>query len=119
MLPLGAILPVQALNGFIAEGLRTDDVTSTLAQKTIDQIYKDAIVIDGLIIARGWNADSFKALDKSGYTGFNASVDSGNLDRGLKNLEEWRNRIKENPNRLILATSAEDFVRAKKENKTA
>mgnify|MGYP002379150383 FL=1 len=60
-----------------------------------------------------------KALDESGYTGFNASVDSGNLAKGLKNLEEWQKRIQENANRLLLATSANDYVRAKKENKTA
>ena len=126
MLPLGAILPGQVLSGFFADGqpnvgnqLPTSDLTSPLDQKNIDQIYKDAIVIDGLIIARGWNEDSFKALADSGYTGFNASVDSGNLAKGLKNLEEWQNRIKENPDRLILVTSAEDYLRAKKENKTA
>ncbi|MEP2668565.1 MAG: membrane dipeptidase [Cyclobacteriaceae bacterium] len=126
MLPLGAILPGQVLSGLFADGqpnvgnqLPTSDLTSPLDQKNIDQIYKDAIVIDGLIIARGWNEDSFKALADSGYTGFNASVDSGNLAKGLKNLEEWQNRIKENPDRLILVTSAEDYLRAKKENKTA
>ena len=84
-----------------------------------DETYKKAIVIDGLIIARGWNEDSFRALTNSGYTGFNASVDSGNLSKGLKNLEEWQKRIRENPNRLVLATSADDFVKAKKENKAA
>ncbi|MEQ8364304.1 MAG: membrane dipeptidase [Cyclobacteriaceae bacterium] len=85
----------------------------------IDDVYKKAIVIDGLIIARGWDEHSFNALRKSGYTGFNASVDSGNLAKGLKNLEEWQKHIKENSDKLILATSAEDFVNAKKENKAA
>lgn len=121
MLPLGAILPGQALSSLFTENhpLPGDDLQPTRKQKDIEQLYKEAIVIDGLIIGRGWNKDSMKALDESGYTGFNASVDSGNLAKGLKNLEEWQKRIQENANRLLLATSANDYVRAKKENKTA
>lgn len=117
MLPLGALIPGQVLGSFPAAANTSGD--QNLPQKDIDAIYKKAIVIDGLIIARGWNEDSFKALANSGYTGFNASVDSGNLARGLKHLEEWQQRIKENPDRLILATSAEDFFQARKENKAA
>lgn len=125
ILPLGSIMPAQVLSSFSAAANVSDDqrlnvdLNSTLAQKDIDEIYKKAIVFDGLIIARGWNQDSFKALDSSGYTGFNASIDSGNLAEGLKNLEVWQQIIKENSTRLTLATSAEDFVKAKKENKAA
>jgi membrane dipeptidase len=124
MLSLGAILPGPILSSFPttpnpvdADRLLSDDLRSPQMDK--DETYKKAIVIDGLIIARGWNEDSFRALTNSGYTGFNASVDSGNLSKGLKNLEEWQKRIRENPNRLVLATSADDFVKAKKENKAA
>ena len=120
MLPLGAILPMHLLNNFSAVANdASSDVNSTHAQKDIDELYRKAIVIDGLIISRGWDQDSFTALERSGYTGFNASVDSGNLERGLKNLEEWQKRIAENPNLLILATRADDFINAKKENKAA
>ncbi len=121
LLPFGAIVPGQVLGGVSVandQGLSVD-LHSTLTQSDMDEIYRKAIVFDGLIIARGWNQDSFRALDMSGYTGFNASVDSGSLARGLKNLEEWQKIIAENPNRLISATRAEDFVKAKKENKTA
>jgi len=31
----------------------------------VKEFYQKAIVIDGLIIPRGWNEDSFKALDES------------------------------------------------------
>lgn len=126
MLSFGAVLPGQVLSGFYTatnphadKQIPFDVFESALSEEDIDQIYKKAIVIDGLIIARGWNEDSFKALDRSGYTGFNASVDSGNLAKGLKNLEEWQQRIKENSNRLLLATRADDFIKAKKENKAA
>ncbi|MFZ1806985.1 MAG: membrane dipeptidase [Cyclobacteriaceae bacterium] len=125
MLPLGAILPGQVFGGLftgtnpIDTNNSTNDVMTTHVKADIDEVYKKAIVVDGLIITRGWDQDSFNALKNSGYTGFNASVDSGNLAKGLKNLEEWQKRIKENADRLLLATGAEDFVRAKKENKAA
>lgn len=86
-------------------------------KKNIEKLYKNAIVNDGLIISRNWNEDSFKALSESGYTGFNASVDSGNLEKGLRNLNQWQTIIKENPDRLIMGTSADDYERAKKEGK--
>jgi len=88
-------------------------------ENNIDKVYKEAIVIDGIIIARNWNEDSFKALEKSGYTGFNASLDSFTFNRALLSLTDWQKRIKNNSDKLICAKSAEDFERAKKEDKTA
>ena len=81
--------------------------------------YGDQIVIDGLIISRGWNDDSFEALSKSGYTGFNTSLDSKDLTSALKSLAQWKSRIEDYPNRLMGALSSEDFITAKKENKVA
>jgi membrane dipeptidase len=71
------------------------------------------------VITRNWNADSDEALARSGYTGFNASLDSGSLQRALKSLSVWHQRIKNNPDRFICATSADDFIMAKQENKVA
>lgn len=88
-------------------------------KKNIEDLYKEAIVYDGLIISRNWGKDSFAALASSSYTGFNASIDTGGLKKGLDNLEVWHTIIKDNPDRLLLATSAEDIVNAKKEGKTA
>ncbi len=127
MLPLGAILPGQILSSFPATANAdrpgnqnpSGDFKSTLRQQDVDQIYKRAIVFDGLIVGRGWNQDSFKALDDSGYTGFNASLDSGSLSKATKSLEEWQKIISENSGRLVLATSGDDFVSAKKEGKVA
>ncbi|MFT6827920.1 MAG: membrane dipeptidase [Roseivirga sp.] len=126
ILSLGGVLSQQFLKGetSLANSIDTDyrsssDSKSLEIPQNIEKIYNDAIVHDGLIIARNWNKASFEALKKSGYTGFNASLDSGSLANALKNLEEWQNRIKENSNRLILASSAEDFNSAKKEEKVA
>lgn len=126
ILSLGGVLSNQIFTGDKANFNTTKPVNSLtgnsksmISPNNIDKVYDEAIVHDGLIIARNWNEASFQALQKSGYTGFNASLDSGNLANALKNLEDWQKRIKENPNRLILATSAEDFVIAKKEEKVA
>lgn len=92
---------------------------SNHSAKDIDKLYNDAIVIDGIIIPRGWNDDSFAALKQSGYTGFNASLNSRNLETAISSLTEWQRRITDHSDRLLYARSAEDFTRAKKEGKVA
>jgi len=127
MLPLGTIFTGQFLSSFVAgansmnanSGIIAGDLKSALPKNSIDEIYDGAVVIDGLIISRDWNQDSFEALNKSGYTGFNASLDSGSLKSALKSLEEWQKLIKENPDRLMQANSADDFLKAKKEGSVA
>jgi len=128
LLSLGTLFPAQTAMAFnsIMESISiapnqnmSNSVFTNLLDKKIENLYKEAIVIDGLIIPRGWNEESFKALDQSGYTGFGASLASGNLNVALASLAEWQKRIKDNPDKLLLATSADDFIRAKKENKTA
>jgi len=127
ILSLGFIFPSQTLHALssILESIDPPNLNksiplfSELQQNNIEELYKNAIIYDGLIIARGWNDDSFKALADSGYTGFNASVDSGSLTKGLNNLKEWQNIIKENPERLLLAAKAKDFITAKKDGKVA
>ncbi|MHA7830223.1 MAG: dipeptidase [Flagellimonas sp.] len=88
-------------------------------KERIHKLYDESIVIDGLIIPRGWDQKSFEALSKSGYTGFCASLPSSNLKVALKSLEEWRERIRDNSETLVHATVAEDFVKAKQEKKSA
>ncbi|MEP2281328.1 membrane dipeptidase [Maribacter sp.] len=127
LLSLGAFFPGQAAYSLntILESIDADSnleiskqLVQKLGEKGVEKLYKNAIINDGLIISRNWNEDSFKALSESGYTGFNASVDSGNLAKGLKNLDGWQTIIKENSDRLILGTSADDYDIAKKEGKT-
>ena len=117
ILPIGALLSEQLLSNLA--GGKKPDSTLGHANTKIDKVYDEAIVIDGIVITRNWNADADKALGKSGYTGFNASLDSGSLKRALVSLSDWHLRIKDNPDRFITATSADDFVRAKKEGKVA
>lgn len=126
ILSLGALLPGQSLQALssILESIDSNSDTSTallshLQNDKIEELYNKAIVNDGLIIGRNWNQESFKALAQSGYTGFNVSVDSGDLSKGLRNLKGWQEIIKENPDRLMLATSSQDYIQAKKEGKVA
>ena len=84
-----------------------------------DSVYDSAVVIDGLIIGRNWDEASFQALAETGYSGFNVSLDSFTFNRSLLSLVDWKQRVDAHPDRLIHATSAADFERAKKEGKVA
>lgn len=125
-LSLGLLLPEQILfsSGNVsginhaAESIQKP-LSMSRAENDIEELYRNAIVIDGLIISRGWDEASYEALETSNYTGFFTSLSSGNLDSAMESLAEWRNRIEENPDTFIYANSADDFVEAKKSGKTA
>lgn len=85
----------------------------------IDKLYKNAIVIDALLITHDWGEESYKIAEQTGYTGFLTSLSSGNLKSALRSLKVWTMRIKKNPDKLAIAFSASDFERAKRENKLA
>ncbi len=108
-LSLGALLP----KANIGPSLFSNPKPTELAE-----FYKKSIVIDGLIIPRGWNEDSYKALDDSGYTGFSASLPSKDYKTAISSLMKWRGKIKLNSNKFILAKSSQDFYSAKKNGKT-
>ena len=122
MVSAGALISTPLLHAAsypFAIGKETVDASPKGRSNMNNFNYADQIVIDGLIISRGWNDDSFEALAKSGYTGFNTSLDSKDLTSALESLAEWKSRIGDHPNRLMSARSAEDFITAKQENKVA
>lgn len=123
MLPPSIILPSALLSSIPMNTASTifgySETDSESLNNEIDSLYSRAIVIDGLVIPRGWNKDSFKALSESGYTGFNASLSTENLEVALKSLVDWHKRIKDNSDKLIFAKTSADFKTAKKENKAA
>lgn len=126
ILSMGALFPglsAKALSDILesipSNQPMSNNLYTNFQKNNIDKLYKKAIVIDGLIIPRGWNEASFEALAQSGYTGFGISLASANLKVALESLADWQKRIKDNPDKLIYAKSADDFIRAKKENKTA
>lgn len=107
-----AILPMGIIPSLTGLGLRQ-------LNSVQDQIYANATVIDGLIIGRNWDTASFEALEQTGYTGFNVSLDSFTFNRALLSLVDWKKRVDNHPDHLIHATSASDIERAKSENKVA
>ena len=122
LLPIGALFSWQMTNGFPFGNPQTNQLgadTLSSDQLDIEKLFYEAIIIDGLVIPRGWDKDSFNALAKSGYTGFNASLSSSSLKVALASIADWKKRINDNSDRLIHATSADHFVQAKKENKVA
>ena len=120
MIPPGLLLPGQILSNFSWEHrFFNESLRSSSQQQKIAELFKKAIIIDGLVISRDWNEESFDALTKSGYTGFGTSLASGSLKSALKSLAEWQKRIEINSDKLIFAKTADDFTRAKKENKVA
>lgn len=127
MVSLSALFPTQLVHSlasvtnqkYIDQNMDKNSAALGDPKDRIHKLYDESIVIDGLIIPRGWDLNSFEALSKSGYTGFCASLPSGNLKVALKSLEEWRDRINENSERLVHATVAGDFMKAKDEKKTA
>jgi len=120
LLSFGALLPSQLIRSLASNSsFDRNDFLSNSDYKNIDKIYNKAIVIDGIVIVRNWNEESFDALAESGYTGFNASLNSRNMQTALGSLTEWKSRVKKNRDRLIVATSADNFVQAKKEDKVA
>lgn len=125
MLPFGALLPGQVFSSFVDKSKPFETFQNQFKESSeigsqlnnMDKLYDNAIVIDGLVIPRGWDNDSFNALEQSGYTGFNASLASRNLNVALESLADWTKRIQDHNDKLILARSADDFLRAKEENK--
>lgn len=121
VLSLGTLIPGATLKSFTSTArasLREVDTNQFGQTKNINKLYNEALVIDGLLIPRGWDEDSFIALEKSGYTGFNASLPSRNLEVALKAMMEWRQRIEQRSDKLLHALTADDFVQAKEESKT-
>ena len=126
IMPLGVLL--QGLPADVnSETVQNDPATiplqpgtrHTQSSKQIDQFYKNAIIIDALVITSDWNEKSYEAVKQSGYTGIQTSLTSENLAIALKALTDWDRRIQDNADKLIKAISAVDFERAKGEGKLA
>ncbi len=111
-----SLLPV---NNYPEPAPGQPDMKDAITQTQIEQLYKDAIVIDALITTRDWNDKSYKIADRTGYTGFGTSLSSGSMDAAMRSLEVWNKRIRENPDKLVLTVSAEDFETAKRDGKLA
>lgn len=81
--------------------------------------YERCTVIDGLCFGRDWGEDEFSALKAANYSGIVESLGRQNLQTAIDGLLTWRRRFDEHADKLLLALSASDFVRAKDSGRTA
>ncbi len=125
VVPLGLLLPKQlfSLNSSTTnlpfmEVARTKS-QNRLTKEELDHLYNQAIVIDALVTTRDWDEESYKIAGIAGYTGLGTSLSSGSMKAALTDLDEWNQRIKQNPDKYIRAESAADFREAKRKGKLA
>ena len=85
----------------------------------IDALYDRSVVIDSLAVGYEWDDVEYDAAKRSGYTGIQTTLPSPNFEVAARALAEWRRRIRENPDKLVHATTAADIERAKAEGKMA
>ena len=88
-------------------------------RERLRSLYRRSIVIDSLSFAHEWDDEEFAALDATGYTGIVNSLPQSNLQVAIDALVEWRKRVREQPDRFLMAQSAADFERAKEDGKLA
>ena len=83
------------------------------------RFYDNALVIDALCFGREWGEDVYAALRRANYSGIVESLPRRDLQTAIDALVEWRTRVKENPDKLILALEAADFEKARASQRTA
>jgi len=82
-------------------------------------VYDRALVIDALCFGRGWDDAEFDALRQARYAGIVESLPNADLQAAIDALVEWRERVLQQPDRLLLALSAGDFEQAAGSGRTA
>ena len=93
-------------------------LTANAFADQMDDLYDHAIVIDSLSI-ENWDAAGFAAARRSGYTAIQTSLNNTNFAVATRELEAWRARFEQSPDRLIRCEKAADIRRAKSEGKLA
>lgn len=81
--------------------------------------YDDMLVIDALCFGQKWGEEVFTALRAANYSGIIESLPRNDLQTAIDALVEWRERVQDNQDKLILALRADDFKAAKASGRTA
>lgn len=89
------------------------------AKDRLAQLYDRALVIDGLSFGKEWRDPEFAALRTAGYAGIVESLPRQDLQTAVDALVEWRRRAARHSDALVIALTASDFERAKRDGKTA
>lgn len=91
-------------------------------EENAKRLHEESIIIDGMLPVRNlYNPKYLDQVIKGGVTAGNVTVASwpDNFNRAIKKIIACKDAIKENSNKMMLATSAEDIRRAKEEGKLA
>ncbi len=87
---------------------------------TAEEVYRDAVVIDGLNVSRWGSPAVYDSLHAGGVTAINATIAIWEgYEQTLDNIAGWLRRFREHGDLISQARSVEDIQRAKREEKTA
>jgi membrane dipeptidase len=82
------------------------------------ELHKDAIVIDGLVIAK-WDRELFEDMQRGGLTAANCTVSVWEgFQNTVNNIVEMNGLIEQNADLLLKVRTTDDIRRAKAEGKT-
>lgn len=82
------------------------------------ELYKDAVVIDGLIIAN-WSREVFEDMRRGGLTAANCTCSVWENFRGtMNNVAQFKRLFEEHSDLITQVHTTADILRAKKEGKT-
>jgi len=96
-------------------------VVTSVSAAPVDPVkfYEEALVIDALCFGREWGDEVYTALRQANYSGIIESLPRRDLQTAIDALVEWRTRVKDNDDKLVLALEAADFELARVSKRTA
>ena len=100
-------------------GAVTVAATPGVSVAATEDLYERALVIDALCFGRDWGEEAFAGLKAAGYSGIVESLPREDLQTAIDALVEWRARVAEHGDKLVLGLSAADFERAHGSGRTA
>ncbi len=103
----------------VIAGVAASATAPSFANAQETNFYDNALIIDALCFGREWGDDEFAALRQANYSGIIESLPRHSLQAAIDALVEWRTRVADNSDRLMLALEAADFERAQASQRTA
>ena len=85
----------------------------------MSQVYDESIVIDALNVSNWESPAVYGSLDARRITGINATIAVWeNYIQTMDNIKVWDRRFRDRKGTLLQVRTVEDFIKAKRENKT-
>ncbi|HZD51984.1 MAG TPA: membrane dipeptidase, partial [Woeseiaceae bacterium] len=100
-------------------GAATLAMCPAAAEDRLAGLYQRALVIDGLSFGKEWKEPELRALKAAGYAGIVESLPRRDLQTAVGALVQWRRRAAKHSDALMIALTASDFERAKRDGRTA